>query len=210
MKIAVIGAGNVGGALGKGWAKKGHSIMFGVRDESDPKIIGLLKEAGSNAQSGTVESAARFGEVVAFATPWPATQQAVQSAGDLSGKIVLDCTNPLKPDLSGLALGLTISAGEQVAEWAKGAKVVKIFNSTGSHNMENPVYPEGRVTMFYCGNDAPAKKTAATLAADLSFEPVDAGDLTIARLLEPYAMLWIQLARSQGMGLNFGLRVMRR
>ena len=210
MKIAMIGAGNVGGALGKGWAKKGHGVMFGVRDSSDSKIKALLKDAGSNASAGSVKDAARFGEIVAFATPWGATHDAIQESGDLGGKIVLDCTNPLKPDLSGLALGFNTSAGEQAAGWAKGARVVKIFNSTGFHNMENPAYPDGRVTMFYCGNDASAKKTAAQLATDLGFEAIDAGDITISRLLEPYSMLWIQLARHQGQGLNFGSRVMRR
>lgn len=210
MKIAVIGAGNVGGALGKGWAKKGHSVMFGVRDSSDPEVKSVVKEAGDNASAGSAREAASFGEVVAFAVPWTAMQDAIQKAGDLNGKIVLDCTNPVKPDFSGLTLGFSTSAGEQTATWAKGAKVVKIFNSAGFHNIENPVYPDGRVTMFYCGNDSPAKSTAAQLATDLGFEAIDAGDITIARLLEPYAMLWIQLARHQGLGLNFGLRVMRR
>lgn len=210
MKIGVIGSGNVGGALGKGWARKGHSVMFGVRDASDPQLTSLLKQAGANARSGSVPEAAAFGEVVVFATPWPATQDAVRSAGNLSGKILLDCTNPLKPDLSGLEVGLTTSGGEQVASWAGGARVVKIFNTTGSNNMENPAYPQGPTTMFYCGDDASAKKAAAQLGTDLGFEAIDAGGLAIARLLEPYATLWIHLAIHQGMGRDFAFRIMRR
>jgi len=84
-----------------------------------------------------VAGAAAFGEVILLATPWSGTEQALRSAGNLSGKIVLDATNPLKADLSGLALGHTTSGGEQVAAWAAGAKVVKIFNTTGFGNMEN-------------------------------------------------------------------------
>jgi len=210
MKIGIIGAGNVGGALGKGWAKKGHSVRFGVRDASDPKLSALLKEAGPNAQVSSVQDAVAFGDVVALATPWPAAREAVSAAGSLHGKILLDCTNPLKPDLSGLVLGPSTSAAEQVSVWAPGAEVVKIFNTTGSNNMENPRYPEGPATMFYCGDDPAAKAVAADLAADLGFEALDAGGITVARLLEPLAMLWIHLAYRQGIGRDFAFRAMRR
>jgi predicted dinucleotide-binding enzyme len=210
MKIGIIGAGNVAGALGKGWAKKGHQIMFGVRDTSDPKLPSILKEAGNNARGATVAEAAAFGEVVVLATPWPAAQDALRSSGNLSGKILFDCTNPLKGDLSGLEVGFTTSAAEQVQSWVSGARVVKVFNTTGSNNMENPRYSEGPATMFYCGDDTQAKSAAKTLAADLGFDPVDAGPLRIARLLEPYAMLWIHLAVGQKMGRDFAFRLMRR
>ncbi|HXY15037.1 MAG TPA: NADPH-dependent F420 reductase [Terriglobales bacterium] len=210
MKIAVIGTGNVGGALGKGWAKKGHSVTFGVRDKADEKLKSLLKEAGPNAGAASVQEAAAFGEVVVFATPWSATQDAIRSAGDLNGKIVFECNNPVKPDLSGLQFGQTTSAAEQVASWAPGAKVVKVFNTTGAGNMANSHYPDGPPAMFYCGNDPGAKKVAAQLASDLGFEPIDAGEITSARLLEPLAMLWIRLAYAQGLGPNFAFRIIRR
>lgn len=210
MKIGIIGAGNVGGALGKGWSKKGHSVVFGVRDPEDASLQPLLKDAGKNARAASVKDAAQSSEVVALATPWPATQDAIRNAGDLKNKILFDCTNPLKPDLSGLEVGLTTSAAEQVAGWATGARVAKIFNTTGSNNMENSRYPEGAATMFYCSDDAEAKKVAHQLAADLGFEPIDAGGLAVARLLEPYAMLWIHLAIRQGMGREFAFRLMRR
>lgn len=210
MRIGMIGSGNVGAALGKGWAKKGHSVVFGVRDPQSEKLKPLLKQAGPNARAASVQEAASFGDVVVFATPWPAAQDAIRSAGDLKGKVVFDCINPLKPDLSGLAVGYTTSAAEQVAQWASGAKVVKVFNTTGSNNMENSRYPEGAPAMFYCGDDAGAKKLAAQLASDLGFEPVDAGALISARLLEPLAMLWVQLAYVQKMGPEFAFRIMRR
>jgi 8-hydroxy-5-deazaflavin:NADPH oxidoreductase len=210
MKIGIIGSGNVGGALGKGWAKKGHSVVFGVRDPSDPKLQSLLKQAGPNARAASVPEAAAFGDVVVFATPWNAAQDAIRSVGDLKGKVVFDCINPLKADLSGLDVGPDTSAAEQVAKWASGAKVVKVFNTTGSNNMENSRYAEGAPAMFYCGDDAGAKKLAAQLASDLGFEPVDAGALTSARLLEPLAMLWIHLAYAQGMGREFAFGILRR
>ena len=210
MRIAIIGAGNVGGTLGTGWARRGHEVIFGVRDASDPRLKELLSRAGGKARAAGVKEAAAAAEVVALTVPWPAAQDALRSAGDLRGKILLDCTNPLKPDLSGLTVGYTASGGEQVAGWAPGARVVKIFNTTGFPNMANPEYPEGRSMMLYCGDDPAAKKVAAQLATDLGFEPYDVGSLAEARLLEPFALVWIHLAVLQKMGTQFAFRLMRR
>ncbi|MFL6231887.1 MAG: NADPH-dependent F420 reductase [Thermoanaerobaculia bacterium] len=208
MKIAIIGAGSVGGALGRGWARAGHEVTFGVRNPSDPKVQKLVEETGARAAS--VADAAAGAEVVVFATPWGATQDALKSAGDLSGKVVFDCTNPLAPNLSGLTHGFDTSAAEQVASWAPRARVVKVFNTTGANNMENPDYNGVAATMFYCGNDAEAKSVAERLAADLGFDPVDAGNLEQARLLEPLALLWIRLAYTQGLGREIAFRLMKR
>lgn len=208
MRIGIIGAGSVGGALGSGWARAGHEVTFGVRDPSSPKTAELLKDTGAKAAS--VAAAAAFGEVVVLATPWEATQDAVKSAGDLAGKIVFDCTNPLAPQLAGLTHGFDTSAGEQVASWAPGAKVVKIFNTTGANNMAAPDFDGVAATMFYCGDDAGAKAVGARLAADLGFDPVDAGSLEQARLLEPLALLWIRLAYVQQQGRDIAFRLMKR
>jgi predicted dinucleotide-binding enzyme len=210
MKIAIIGAGNVGGTLGAAWANRGHEVVFGVRDAAEPKLKELLARAGGKARAASVKDAAAAAEVAALTVPWPAAQDALRSAGDLRGKILLDCTNPLKPDLSGLTVGSTTSGAEQVAAWAPGARVVKIFNTTGFSNMANPEYREGRSMMLYCGDDAQAKKVAAELAAGLGFEPYDVGPLTEARLLEPFALVWIHLAVVQKMGTGFAFRLMRR
>jgi len=210
MQIGIIGAGSVGGTVGAAWARKGHKIRFGVRRPDNPEMIELLKQIGTAAAAGPVAEAARFGEVIVLATPWPAAPEALRAAGDLREKILLDCTNPLKADLSGLDVAADVSGGEMVAGWAAGARVVKIFNTTGFGNMANPMYPLGPVTMLYCGDDEGAKATAARLAADIGFEPVDAGSLSQARLLEPLAMLWIRLAVFGGLGTNFAFKLMRR
>jgi predicted dinucleotide-binding enzyme len=93
MKIGVIGAGNVGGTLGKAWVRKGHEVVFGVRDPQREKVQDLLKDIGSKAHAGSVAEAAAFGEVVVLAVPWSAARDAIQKAGDLSGKVVVDVTN---------------------------------------------------------------------------------------------------------------------
>lgn len=200
MRIAVIGAGNVGGALGKLWASKAHEIVFGVRNPHDLKLQELIKAAGGKARAASVKDAASFGEVVVLATPWPATEEAIKSAGTLAGKILIDCINPLASDLSGLVIGTNNSAAEEVARWARGAKVVKAFNTIGAANFENPRFGSENASMFICGDDAAAKSTVAKLAAELGFDVVDTGPLIAARWLEPLAMLWIHLAFKQGLG----------
>jgi predicted dinucleotide-binding enzyme len=209
MTIGIIGAGSVGGTLGTSWAKKGHRVLFGVRDASTPAVKELLERSGPSASTGSIAEAGAC-DVVVLATPWNAVQSALHSAGGLSGKVLLDCTNPLLPDLSGLLIGTTTSGGEIVSQWASGARVVKIFNTTGYGNMANPVYGNDLNTMFYSGDDAAAKQIAAQLAADLGFDPIDAGPLTQARLLEPLALLWITLAIKQGLGMNIAFKLMKR
>ncbi len=210
MKISILGAGNVGGTLGCAWARKGHDVFFGVPSPEDAKTKQLLTTIGSKARAGTVAEAAAAGEVIVLATPWPATKDAIQAAGNLAGKVVVDCTNPLKPDITGLALGYTTSGGEQVAGWAKGAKVFKAFNQTGFSIMGNPAFDGERAVIFVCGDDGAHKPTVLKLATDIGFEAIDAGNLVIARLLEPYAMLWIHLAYAQGLGRDFAFVLHRR
>ena len=211
MRIGIIGAGNVGGTLGRAWAQKGHEVMFGVRQPKAAKVGALLEKTGGGAKAGTVAEAAAFGSVVTLATPWPATRDALRAAGDLGGKVLLDCTNPLKADFAGLEIGHTTSGAEQVAGWAKGARVVKIFNTTGFENMANPKYGRGAaVTMLFAGDDAAANGVAAQLAREIGFEPVDAGPLGSARLLEPLAMLWICLAYAQKQGTGIAFKLLRR
>src|SRR4051812_32296838 len=152
MNIAIIGAGNVGGTLGTRWAKHGHKITFGVRNPQDAKIQKVLGNAGPNASATTVGDAAREAAVVVLTTPWDATENAIRAAGNLTGKIVVDATNPIllgAEELKrGLVLGHTNSAAEQVASWAPGARVVKAFNTTGFNNMADPTYGTQKLTMF--------------------------------------------------------------
>jgi predicted dinucleotide-binding enzyme len=156
----------------------------------------------------TNESAVAPADIVVLCTPWQGTQQAVQSSGDLSGKVVIDCTNPLTPDVAGLEVGHTTSGAEQVAQWASGARVCKAMNQIGAPMMDGPQLPSTPV-MFVCGDDEGAKSLTTGLVTELGFEAVDVGDLTLARLLEPYALLWIHLALRCGFGTNFGFGLLR-
>jgi predicted dinucleotide-binding enzyme len=210
VKISILGAGSVGGTLGRGWARKGHDVFFGVPNPADSKTQELLTNIGSKARAGAVAEAAAASDVIVLATPWPATQDAIKAAGSLTGKILVDCTEPLKEDFSGLSLGYTTSGAEQVAHWAKGASVFKAFNQTGFKNMADPVYDGRKTVMFVCGDDAAQKPTVLQLASDIGFDSIDAGGLVIARLLEPFGMLWIHLALVQGLGVDFAFSLLRR
>lgn len=210
MKIAIFGAGGVGGTLGTAWVAKGHEIFFGVPNPTSDKTQSLLQKIGSHAQAGTVDQASAFSDVIVLATPWAATESAIKDAGDLSGKTIIDCTNPLKADFSGLLVGFTDSGAEQVAQWAVGANVVKTLNQTGYENMAEPIYGGQPTVMFVCGDEENAKATALTLVADLGFDAVDAGGLEMARFVEPLAMLWISLVYRQGLGRNIAFALMRR
>jgi 8-hydroxy-5-deazaflavin:NADPH oxidoreductase len=210
MKIGIIGSGHLGGTLGTRWAKTGHQVTFGSRDPGAPDMKQLLARAGSNAHAATLQDAAKSGDVLLLSTPWPATKEVVQALGDLTGKVLIDATNPLLPDLSALALGTTTSAAEQVASWARGAKVVKAFNTVGSNIMENPAFGADKPVLFFCGDDAGAKGKVKQLVDELGFEGVDAGPLTQARLLEPFALLWISLALKYGLGREIAFKLLRR
>jgi 8-hydroxy-5-deazaflavin:NADPH oxidoreductase len=201
IKIAIIGAGNVGNTLGTAWRNRGHQVTFGVRHPDDPKYASL-------GAVETNESATAAADVVVLCTPWQSTQSAVRGCGDLAGKVLIDCTNPLTPDFAGLDVGLTTSGAEEVAKWAPGARVCKAMNQIGAPMMDGPQL-QGKPVMFVCGDDEAAKSVTAGLVAELGFETVDVGDLTVARLLEPYGLLWIHLALRRGFGTNFGFGLLR-
>ena len=206
MNIVIVGAGNVGRALGGGWRKAGHRVTMAVRDATGQKAAALKQEGFAVVAS---KDGATAGDVIVLAVPWAALGAAVKALGSLAGKIVVDAINPLTSDFS-LAIGHNDSAGETVARLAPGARVVKAFNTTGANNMADSRYSGDKLLMLVAGDDQQAKQTAMTLASDLGFEAVDAGPLAMSRYLEPMAMVWIRLALVQQLGRNFGFALLRR
>jgi 8-hydroxy-5-deazaflavin:NADPH oxidoreductase len=205
--IAIIGAGQVGRALGHGWRQTGHDVSFGVKDTSDPRYAELAPHVGTNKE------VAGRSEVIVLATPWSAARAAIAEAGDLHGKVLLDCTNPLAfggTEGLHLALGFETSGAEEVAGWAPGASVFKTLNQTGAENIASARAFANPPVMFVAGDDEAAKPVAMSLVGDLGFEALDAGPLRSARLLEPYAMLWIDQAVVRGRGRDFAFAITRR
>jgi len=213
MKLAIIGAGNVGGTLGTAWAKKaGHEIFFGIRDPKSDKVQELLRSIGSNARAGTPAEAAASADIIVLTVPWAQAEAAIRSLGDIKGKILIDVINPIAmgPGGPGLEVGHTTSGAEKVQGWAAGASVFKALNTTGAGNMANPVFHGVKSVMFVAGDDDARKKTVLDLVGELGFETIDAGPLRTARLLEPHAMLWIHLALVRGLGRDWAFSIVRR
>lgn len=195
MNLAIIGAGNVGTALAAGWSAAGHLITFGVRDPQAAPAGGA-----ANATFAGVAEGAQSSEVHVLSVPWQAMPDAIASSGNLTGKILIDCTNPLRMGPNGLelALGQTISGAERVAEVAPKASVFKTLNQTGFANMEHAHEFALPALVYVAGDDETRKPLVMSLVADLGFQAIDAGPLRIARLLEPMAMLWIHMALNRG------------
>jgi 8-hydroxy-5-deazaflavin:NADPH oxidoreductase len=197
MKVGVIGSGEVGEALARGFLSRHHDVMLGSRDPRSEKMRAWLTKAGARAATGTFAQTAAFGDLALFAVGWSNAENAIRLAGpkNLSGKIVIDVTNPLKFEEGkppGLAVGFDDSAGETVQRWLPDARVVKAFNIVGNAYMIDPQFPGGPPTMFICGNDATAKKVVDEICAGFGWEVVDIGGIEGARLLEPLAILWVR------------------
>jgi predicted dinucleotide-binding enzyme len=205
MNITIVGSGNVGRALAGGWRKAGHAITFAAREPDGAKAA-ELKRQGFGAVP--LDGAAATAGVIVLAVPWSAVATTIAALGPLAGKVLIDTTDPLKSTRE-LAVGFTDSGGETVARLS-GARVVKAFSTTGAANMADSAYPGGKLMMAIAGDDVAAKQIVMALAADLGFDPVDTGPLTMCRYLEPLAMLWINLAYAEGLGPDIGFALLRR
>jgi predicted dinucleotide-binding enzyme len=210
VKIAVLGTGGVGAALGARWSAAGHAVIFGSRTPHSDRVRQLVARSGPSAAVMAPRDAVGEADATLLAVPWPAARSALAEAGDLSGQLLIDCTNPLLSDLSGIEVGHLTSAAEQIAAWSPGARVVKAFNTASTKVMLDPRFGEQQATMFYCGDDAAAKGIVKRLIADVGFEPVDAGPLISARYLEPLAMLYIHLAYQQGWSSDCAFKIIKR
>jgi NADPH-dependent F420 reductase len=208
MKIGIIGAGDVGGTLGNRWTQRKHEIMFGVRNLQSQNVQKLI-QGDQNLKFGDIREAVAFGDVIVFAIPWTSVEETIRKAGNLSGKILIDPTNPLTPDLKGLALNDT-SVAEKIANLANTSKVVKAFNTIGTKTLNNLTFDSYRADLFMCGDDTRAKRVVEELATDIGFDVVDVGPLVNARMLEHLALLWIELAFRQKLGPNIAFKLLRR
>ena len=208
MTISILGAGNVGLAMAGAFTRRGETVVLGVPQPA--KYAAAVAALGERARVTTTAEAVAAGEVVILAVPYAAVAAIAQSVDDWQAKVLVDATNPLAPGLAGLTLGTTTSGAEELARMARGARVVKAFNSTGAENMADARYPGGVPMMPVCGDDAQARQRVMALATLIGFEAVDMGPLMAARYLEPFAMTWIHLAFRQGFGRRFAFGLLRR
>lgn len=208
MSLSILGAGHVGMALGRAFTQRGETVVFGVPEPE--KYRATVAALGASARITTTEQAIAASDLVILAVPFGAVAAIAQSVPDWRGTILVDATNPLAAGLAGLTLGTTTSGAEELAKQARGARVVKAFNTTGAENMADARYPDGVPLMPVCGDDADARQRVMALATLIGFDAVDMGPLSAARYLEPFAMTWIHLALKQGYGRQFAFGLLRR
>lgn len=200
--IGIIGTGSVARAIATGLVGKGHHIVLGSREASKARPPPGLTIASQR-------EAVRENEIVIVAIPYGAVRDTVAAIGPslFRGKIVVDATNAIGP--SGLLVGFTTSAAEELSRQVPGARVVKAFNSVFAGNMSTGRIGEERLTLFVAGDDPEARRIVTDLGRDIGFDPVDAGALRIALYLEPMGMLMINLGYGLKMGPAIGLRLVR-
>jgi predicted dinucleotide-binding enzyme len=205
MKITFIGVGNVGAPLADHLQKLGHSVTIAARDPNTQSVQSALNRNASFEVKTPLE-AVNSAEVVFLATPFAANEAALSEVSSaLEGKILVDCTNPVGANLSH-GLNSERSGAEVVQSVVPAVKVVKAFTIYGFENFEDSAYPgygDLKPAMLIAGNDALAKQTVATLCQQLGWEPIDVGNLAMSLHLEHMTLLWIQMARVQGLGPGF-------
>jgi predicted dinucleotide-binding enzyme len=205
--IAVIGTGDVGGALGPEFATLGHQVIYGSRNPGSEKVAALVQRTGHGALATTPQEATLKAEIVVLAVPGMLVKEIVASLGDLSEKIIIDPTNPLTRREDG-KLGIKIdgSNAEIIQSGAPGASVVKAFNTLGWRTMIHPERAGGPVSIPLVGDNSEAKARVAEIVSSMGLEPIDVGPLRNARHVEGMSVLLLNNALGDGANFEFHLR----
>lgn len=195
MKVGILGTGDVGQALARGFAARGHEVMLGSRDPKAKRHTAWQSKTKGAASVGTIESAAGHGEIVVLAVPGEAADEVLRTAGvrNFAGKLVIDVTNAIdswgsRPTLH---FGISDSVGERIQKMIPDAKVVKAFNAVPSSQMVDPKFAGGAPSMLIAGNDARAKQQVVTILKEFGWPgALDIGKIEMARWLEALVVLW--------------------
>ena len=204
--IAIVGTGNVGSALGTEFAQQGHTIIYGSRNPDRHSVQELVAATGDSASATISSDAVKNADIVVLAVPGLAVQEVLESLGDLSGKIIIDPTNPLaRKDLK-FYHGAETSNTELIQSLAPGADVVKAFNTLSTEFMVDPSLAGGPVSIPLAGNSSGAKDVVAELIKNMGLEPIDVGGAGRAKLLEGMGVLLVNNMFSTRQAFNFHLR----
>jgi len=203
-RIAIIGTGDVGAALGPEFAALGHEIIYGSRDPERVSVQALVNKTGNNASAAMPAESVVNADIVVLAVPGRLAESITADLGDLSGKIIIDPTNNYIRD--GVPrLATDTSNGEAIQAAAPGAHVVKAFNTLSWRQMVDPGSSGGPVSIPLVGNNAEAKEKVAEIVSGMGLEPMDLGPIQNARHVEGMLVLWIQ-ARNNGEPFDYHLR----
>lgn len=196
MKVTVIGSGNMASGLVKQFAQAGHQVQIHALDQAQAEAL-----AAANGARVVNAADAKSAEVILVATYYANAVEALRALGDLTGKVVIDITNPLTADFMGLTIGHSTSAAEEIAKALPGARIVKAFNTVFAQRLAAGAKLAGEtIPVFVASDDAEAKATVTALVASTGFTPIDAGPLKNARYLEPLGGLNIYFGYGAGLG----------
>jgi NADPH-dependent F420 reductase len=204
--IAIIGTGNVATALGPEFAAQGHTIIYGSRNPEADKAQDLVAKTGDGASATTPRISVTGADIVVLAVPGMMVREITASLGDLSGKIIIDPTNPLERKMQTLHHAVDTSNAEIIQAVAPDAKVVKAFNTLSWKTMIEPELAGGPVSIPLAGNDAGAKKTVAELVEGMGLEAIDVGGIENAHWVEGMLILWINNRYGTRESFDFHLR----
>jgi predicted dinucleotide-binding enzyme len=200
MNLTILGAGNIGGALGQKWAAAGHTITFGVRDPNSPKTQAALAKV--NAPTLPIPEAIRTGEVILFSIPWAAVPETVAAnTPALSGKILIDATNNFAgPIINNLAALQTIPH----------ASIFRAFNSLGWEHFDAPTRGGVQTDHFYTGPDGDTRQTMHQLIAEVGVRPIWVGDHDRIQIVDNLGALWVTLAFQRGWARGITLKLVEK
>lgn len=197
MKIGILGSGLMGGTLGRLWAACGHDVTFAYSRDARRRA---QMAAAAGGTSGTIAEAVHDADALLLALHWSRIAEVVDQAGDLSGKVVLNCCVPLDEANENLVVGMTTSGAEELARLRPSAQWVSCFNTNPSESFEPVFRRKGQSPapqVLTCSNHSGAQSVAADLIRDIGFDPLDCGPLRNARFIEPFAMATVELAYVQ-------------
>ena len=197
MRIAIIGAGNVGGGLGTAFARVGHDVVFGVRDPESPKTLAAL-DAATGSRATTPAEAVDGADIIVVTVRPDALRETAAELPSLDGQIVIDAMNRFGGDP-------TRSTSQDLADLLPGARVAKAFNTIGFENLTTASDRQTPAAMFVAGDDFDAKAAAMRLATEIGFEAFDAGPLANAKPLEEMVRVWLALSTQHGRGVGFAI-----
>jgi 8-hydroxy-5-deazaflavin:NADPH oxidoreductase len=203
MNIAILGAGRIGGTLGKKWVAGGHTVLFGMRDPQKLGVQDLIQALGRRASASSIADAIAFGEVVLFAIPGSAMDETIaKHAAALDGKIVIDAANKI-----GAAV---VNSLPTFTAQTPHAQVFRAFNNLGWENFENPLYDDTPADLFYSGPDGQPREKVEQLIADVGLRPVYLGGPEQAGLVDELLKLWYTLVSGRNMGRGIAFKLLQR
>jgi len=203
LRIAVLGAGNIGGTLGRKWAAAGHQVAFGVNDPAAARAQALRAELGNKVTIGPVAHALEAGNVVVMAFPGAAMDETITTyAAQLDGKIIIDAANRMG--------GGPMNSFATFQTRTPNARVFRAFNSLGWENYADPVFNGVQADLFYCGPDGDAREMVEQLIINVGLRPMRLGDIDQVGLVDSVSQLWFALALRQGKGRHLAFKVLSR